>query len=130
MIAAVSPSGAIGVDGAIPWHYSADMRRFKRLTAGKTVIMGRRTFESLGQKPLPNRRNIVITRRKYEGVETFVSLEDALLSCADEEVWFIGGAEIYREAMAYAAIVGSLACTRHGAQPSFPTRAEIEAATG
>jgi dihydrofolate reductase len=95
----------IGLDGSIPWHYSADMRRFKRITAGKTVIMGRRTFESMGGKPLPDRRNIVITRRAYEGVETFVSIEDALLACADDEVWFIGGAEIYREAMAYADLI-------------------------
>jgi dihydrofolate reductase len=95
MIAAVTRDGVIGVDGKIPWHYSADLIRFKRLTKGKTVIMGRRTFESLGMRPLPGR----------EGVETFVSLEDALLACADEEVWFVGGREIYREAMAYADLI-------------------------
>lgn len=119
MIAAVSPEGAIGLDGRIPWHYSTDLKRFKRLTAGATVIMGRRTWESMGSQPLPGRRNIVITSRDLPAVpqrsaappngaassprpETFPSIEAALATCADEDVWFIGGAGIYAAAMAFA----------------------------
>jgi 2-iminobutanoate/2-iminopropanoate deaminase len=101
IIAAISPEGVIGVDGALPWHYSADHRRFKRLTLGKTVIMGRLTWESLPQRPLPGRRNIVITRRKLEDVECFPTIEDALAAC-EGDVWFIGGARIYEEAMRHA----------------------------
>lgn len=101
IIAAVSPEGVIGVDGTLPWHYSADQKRFKRLTLGTTVIMGRLTWESLPRKPLVGRRNVVITSRKLEGVECFPTISEALGSC-EGDVWFIGGARIYEEAMAHA----------------------------
>lgn len=104
IIAAVSPEGVIGVDGAIPWHYSADMKRFKRLTVGATVIMGRRTWESLPVRPLKERRNIVITRRTLDGVECFGDIPSALASTTGD-VWFIGGARIYEEAMAHADLI-------------------------
>jgi dihydrofolate reductase len=98
ILVAVSPEGIIGKDNSIPWHYSEDLKRFKSLTLGKTVIMGRRTWESLPVKPLPDRRNIVITRSLIEGVECFPSIDDALGTC-NGDVWFIGGAGIYQEAL-------------------------------
>jgi 2-iminobutanoate/2-iminopropanoate deaminase len=104
IIAAVSPEGVIGVGGGMPWHYSEDLKRFKRLTLGSTVIMGRLTWESLETKPLPGRRNIVITRRKLEGVESFPSLEAALATC-EGDVWFIGGTRIFEEAMKRADLI-------------------------
>ena len=104
IIAAVSPEGVIGVDGKIPWHYPADMKRFKRLTSGTTVIMGRITWESLPRRPLPGRRNVVVTRRKIEGVECFESVPEALATC-EGDVWFIGGARIYEEAMRHADVI-------------------------
>lgn len=97
MIVAVSPDRVIGVSNKIPWHYSADLKRFKTVTTGHTVIMGRRTFESIG-KALPNRRNIVITRAKIPGVECFESLEVAI-STVQGDAWIIGGAQLYAEGM-------------------------------
>ena len=104
ILVAVSPEGIIGKDNSIPWHYSADLKRFKRLTLGKTVIMGRRTWESLPVKPLPDRRNIVITQSSLDGVECFPSIDDALGTC-EGDVWFIGGAGIYQEALGKADII-------------------------
>ena len=104
ILVAVSPEGIIGKDNSIPWHYSADLKRFKRLTLGKTVIMGRRTWESLPVKPLPDRRNIVITRSSLDNVECFSSIDDALATC-EGDVWFIGGAGIYQEALGKADII-------------------------
>ena len=104
ILVAVSPEGINGKDNSIPWHYSADLKRFKRLTLGKTVIMGRRTWESLPVKPLPDRRNIVLTRSALEGVECFQSIDNALATC-EGDVWFIGGAGIYQEALGKADII-------------------------
>ena len=104
ILVAVSPEGIIGKDNSIPWHYSVDLKRFKRLTLGKTVIMGRRTWESLPVKPLPDRRNIVITRSSLDDVECFSSIDDALATC-EGDVWFIGGAGIYQEALGKADII-------------------------
>ncbi len=98
VIVAVSPEGAIGLDGKIPWRHPGDMRRFKRLTLGSTVIMGRNTWESLPRRPLVDRRNLVLTRRSLPGVECFPTLEQALESSAGQ-VWVIGGARAYEEAM-------------------------------
>lgn len=103
MIVAVSPDGVIGVDGRIPWHYSADLKRFKRLTIDTTIIMGRRTYESIG-RPLPKRRNVVVTRSDIEGVECFRDVKSALESCSGP-VWFIGGARIYQEAMQHCDLI-------------------------
>jgi len=102
MIYAVSPEGVIGRDGRIPWHYPADLKRFKRLTSGGTIVMGRATFDSIG-RALPGRRNIVVTSRPLAtaGVERAASVEDALALAGDADVWFIGGARIYEAAMAY-----------------------------
>jgi dihydrofolate reductase len=104
IIAAVSPEGVIGAGGKLPWHYPADLKRFKRLTLGSTVIMGRLTWESLPRKPLAERRNLVITSRKIEGVECFPDVASALATCSGD-VWFIGGARLFREAMRHADLV-------------------------
>jgi dihydrofolate reductase len=106
MIFAVSPEGVIGAGGTIPWKYSGDLKRFKRLTAGSTVVMGRTTFESIG-KPLPGRRNVVVTSRPVEvpGVESVRSLAEALELAGAADVWFIGGARIYADAMAYVDVI-------------------------
>src|SRR4051812_1124073 len=102
VIVAVSQNGIIGVNNGIPWKHKADMKRFKELTTGNTVIMGRKTYQSIG-RPLPNRRNIVISRTTVdqEGIETFSSL-DAALATAEGKVYFIGGQRIYEEALALA----------------------------
>ncbi|MFQ5457152.1 MAG: dihydrofolate reductase [Myxococcota bacterium] len=104
IIVAMSPEGVIGLGGRIPWHYPADLKRFKRITTGATVIMGRRTWESIGSRPLPDRRNIVITRRDLPGVECFRDIPSALARCSGA-VWFAGGAGIYAEAMSHCDLI-------------------------
>lgn len=94
---------AIGKNNQLLWHMPADLKFFKQTTSGHTVIMGRKTFDSVG-KPLPNRRNIVITRDaslKIEGAEVVNSLDEALAITQTEEkpVFIVGGAEIYRQAL-------------------------------
>ncbi len=100
LVVAVSRNGVIGRDGGLPWHISSDLKRFKTITMGKPVIMGRKTWESLPRKPLPGRQNIVITRQKNYAAEGCVVVADvaaALLAAGDvEEVAVIGGGEIYR----------------------------------
>ena len=97
VIAAVSPDGVIGRDNRIPWHRSADLKRFKRQTVGGTVIMGRKTFESIG-RPLPRRTNVVVTRSSLQNVLTASSLEKAL-ALGDGPIWIIGGARLFEEAL-------------------------------
>ena len=106
MIFAASPQGIIGVGGKIPWRYLGDWKRFKRVTMGATVIMGRVTFESIG-KPLPGRRNIVVTSHvlAVPGIECVRSVDEAIERAGDSDVWFIGGARIYEEAMKYVEII-------------------------
>lgn len=102
IIAAVAANGAIGYQNHLLYRLPADLRRFKALTTGHTVIMGRRTFESLPKGALPNRRNIVLSRTQtaFPGTETFPSLSAALEACApEEEVFVIGGASVYAEAL-------------------------------
>lgn len=102
IIAAVAANGVIGGGNSLLWHIREDLMRFKRITSGHPVVMGRKTFESLG-KALPNRRNVVITRNKdfsAENCETAGSLGEALkLFPRDEEIFIIGGGEIYAQAM-------------------------------
>lgn len=105
LIAAVARNGVIGRDNAMPWHLPADLAHFKRTTLGRPVIMGRKTFESIG-KPLPGRRNIVVTRNpawQAPGTESAASLADALARCDGEDIFVIGGATLYREALPLAA---------------------------
>lgn len=105
IIVAVAAHHAIGAQGGIPFRISADMKRFRNLTMGKPIIMGRRTFESLPSGALPGRRNIVITRRDNylaEGAEVVSSLDDALSLAATgkpDEIMIIGGGQIYGEAI-------------------------------
>lgn len=102
IIAAIGPNRVIGKKGKLPWHIPEDLRRFKQLTTGHTVLIGRRTFESIG-KPLANRRNVVITSRSIAGVETFPSVDEALAALSSEPVVFvIGGARIYAETLSRA----------------------------
>ena len=100
----MSPARVIGVDGVLPWHYPADLRRFKQRTLGATIIMGRLTWESIGCKKLPKRRNVVITSAQLPHVETFLSIDEALLHC-DGQIWFIGGAKLYESALSYCDLV-------------------------
>lgn len=105
LIVAVAKNGIIGTGGTMPWHITEDFRHFKSVTLGHSVIMGRKTYESIG-RPLPKRRNIVITRNAslhIEGCEMAPSLEAALSMCeGEEELFVIGGGEIYRQAMPFA----------------------------
>jgi dihydrofolate reductase len=100
MIAACSSNGVIGVNNSIPFHYSEDLKHFKKSTQNGTVIMGRKTFESMGSKILPNRRNIVITTSSDIKVENYTSLNQALEATHEEDnIWLIGGASIYQAGM-------------------------------
>jgi dihydrofolate reductase len=105
MIAAVGRNGVIGDGSSMPWHISEDLKFFKRTTMGHPLIMGRRTFDSVGV--LPGRRSIVLTRQedwRHPDVETAHSLAEALsLAGPADEVFVVGGGEVYREAMPYAA---------------------------
>lgn len=105
LIAAMTPERVIGCNNLLPWHMPADLQHFKKLTSGKTVVMGRKTFQSIG-RPLPNRRNIIITRDKNfsaTGCEIFHSIDDALAVLKDEsEVCIIGGQEIFSQTLAHA----------------------------
>lgn len=106
-VVARADNGVIGRDNALPWHLPADLRHFKRLTVGKPVVMGRRTFESIG-KPLPGRHNIVLTRDRdwrAEGVTVVANLAEAIAAAGldpktrADEVMIIGGAAVYADAL-------------------------------
>ena len=102
IIVAIAENRAIGFENKLLYWLPNDLKRFKSLTTGHTIIMGRKTFESLPKGALPNRRNIVLSRQDIEfpGAERFPSLEAALEACrADEEVFIIGGASVYHEAL-------------------------------
>lgn len=102
VIAAVARNMAIGKDNRLLYWLPEDMKRFRRLTTGHTIVMGRRTFESLPKGALPDRRNVVLSRSQaaFPGAETFPSLGAALASCRQgEEVYVIGGASVYAEAL-------------------------------
>lgn len=104
MIVAASENGVIGVDGDLPWRLSSDLKRFKSLTMGHHIIMGRKTFDSIG-KLLPGRTTVIVTRQqdfKFEGAKIVHSIEQAIEACGHDETPFVtGGAEIYRLAMPY-----------------------------
>ena len=108
LIVAVTDSGVIGRDNSLPWHLPDDLKRFKRLTLGKPMVMGRKTFESIG-KPLPGRQNIVVTRDtnyRREGITVVHDLDAALQAAgAAPEVMVIGGAELFRLCLPRAARV-------------------------
>lgn len=104
IVAAIARNRVIGSDGDLPWHLPADLKRFKAITLGKPMIMGRKTFESIG-RPLPGRRTIVVTRDPLwstDGVETASTIERALemaISAKPDAVIIAGGGEIYRQAL-------------------------------
>ena len=106
IVAAVSENNALGKNNGLIWHLPEDLKRFKKLTSGHCIIMGRKTFESLPKMhPLPNRHNIVITRNrdfKIDGVTTCSSIEEAIkVSNYDNQPFIIGGGEIYKLSMKY-----------------------------
>ncbi|MDE6130361.1 MAG: dihydrofolate reductase, partial [Muribaculaceae bacterium] len=102
IIVAATLDGAIGLEGDMLYYIGPDLKRFRELTTGNTIIMGRKTFESLPKGALPDRRNIVVTRQSAfaaPGAETAGSLEEALAMAAGQEIFIIGGESIYRQAM-------------------------------
>lgn len=105
LIAAMAANRVIGSNNALPWHLPADLKRFKALTMGHPIVMGRKTYASIG-RPLPGRRNLVVTRNpdyNAPGCEIVHSLEAAIDACSDaREIFIIGGAELYRTSLARA----------------------------
>ncbi len=101
MIAAMAKNRVIGMDNDMPWHLPDDLKFFKAKTTGKPVVMGRKTFESIGSRPLPNRPNVVISRNpelQLEGVSVYNSVDDALEAFKDsEEVIIMGGGQLYKQ---------------------------------
>jgi dihydrofolate reductase len=98
IIAAISENNVIGINGQLPWKIPEDLHRFKKLTMGNTIIMGRKTFESIG-KPLPGRENIVLTRQpnyKEQGIILAHTIEEAIAISKNDSIYAIGGQEIYR----------------------------------
>lgn len=123
IIAAVAENGVIGRGGELPWRLSADLRRFKELTMGRPILMGRKTYESIG-RPLPGRRMIVITRQtnfRAPGAQVARSLDAAcgLAASSPGEVFIIGGSEIYQQSLSLAA---RLYLTRVHASPDGDAR--------
>ena len=122
IVAAVGRNGVIGVDGQLPWRIPEDLARFKRLTMGQILVMGRATFESIGG-PLPGRSTVVLTRRTNwtePGIEVAGSLEAALSLAVErgQDVFVSGGAEVYREALA---VVDGMELTEVDAEPEGDT---------
>jgi dihydrofolate reductase len=101
LVVAIDAQRGIGVDNKLPWHLPEDLAHFKRVTMGRPMVMGRKTFDSIG-RPLPGRRNIVVTRNaawSHPGVEVATSLEQAVAMLGNEEASIIGGAQIFNESM-------------------------------
>ena len=102
LISSLNTKRVIGANGKIPWHIPEDVQRFKEFTTGHTVLMGRKTFESIGS-PLPNRRNVVITSRTIQSVETFTTIPIALSALQNQKkVFVIGGEKIFEETLSQA----------------------------
>ncbi|MDE6265618.1 MAG: dihydrofolate reductase [Paramuribaculum sp.] len=126
IIVAIGADNAIGAAGNLAFHISADLKHFKEITMGKPVIMGRKTFESLPNGPLPGRKNIVVSRNPeytYPGVETAESLQDAIELAYDaDEAMVIGGAQIYNQALPLAnkLYITQIDATRPDADTFFP----------
>ena len=105
LVVAIDAQRGIGIDNKLPWHLPQDLAHFKRVTLGQPIIMGRKTFDSIG-RPLPGRRNIVVTRNadwRHDGVEAVTSLEAAIALLKDEPASIIGGAQIFASSMDIAA---------------------------
>jgi dihydrofolate reductase len=129
LVAAVAENGVIGLDGGMPWRLPGDLKHFKRTTLGKPVIMGRRTFDSIGRKPLPGRPNIVLTRDRNfraDGVISAATVDEAIQAAEREaaksgadEIAIIGGSTLYEETLPRA---GRLYLTEVHANPKGDTR--------
>lgn len=104
MIWAMSKNGVIGKDNGMPWRLPKDMAFFKEQTTGHTVIMGRKTWESFNGKPLPNRKNVILTRREqtFDGAEVIHSVEEGVEMAKEQPLFVIGGATVYTAFMPYA----------------------------
>ncbi|TNE65577.1 MAG: dihydrofolate reductase [Alphaproteobacteria bacterium] len=101
LVVAMAENRAIGKDGGLPWHLPADLKHFKAVTMGRPILMGRKTYDSIG-RPLPGRRNIVITRNagwSADGVEVAQSLDAAIAMAGEGDVMIVGGGQIYAEAL-------------------------------
>ena len=99
LIWAQDQNGGIGKDGKLPWHISEDLKNFKRLTLNSAIVMGRKTWESLSIKPLPDRRNIVLTSNSMPDIETYNSIESCIENLHEgnvQEIYIIGGSQVYR----------------------------------
>jgi dihydrofolate reductase len=129
LVAAMGLNRAIGLDGKMPWHLPAELQHFKRTTMGKTIVMGRKTWQSIG-RPLPGRQNVVVSRdRGYlaDGAEVAGSLEQALEIATSDEVMVIGGGELYALAMPLASrMVLTVIDTEPPADTWFPAWDEDE----
>ena len=103
MIVAVAENGAIGKDNNLLWHISGDLKRFKAITTGHSIIMGRKTYLSFPKRPLPDRKNIILTTSDtvFEGAYTAKNIEQALALCDSDEIFIIGGESIYRQFLPY-----------------------------
>ena len=103
MIVAVAENGAIGKDNNLLWHISGDLKRFKAITTGHSIIMGRKTYLSFPKRPLPDRKNIILTTNDtvFEGAYTAKNIEQALALCDSDEVFIIGGESVYRQFLPY-----------------------------
>ncbi|HAC14455.1 MAG TPA: dihydrofolate reductase [Bacteroidetes bacterium] len=98
LIAAHDENLVIGHKGKLPWHISDDLKHFKKITMGSPILMGRGVFEEIGQKPLPGRRNVVLSSKKWDEVESYGDIESALDALKEEDiVYVIGGGQIYRQ---------------------------------
>ena len=126
-VVGIAQNGIIGFDGDMPWRLSTDLKRFKSITMGKPIIMGRKTFESIG-KPLPGRFNVVVSRNAYEadGMSSATSIEEAIKISREwavennaDEICIIGGGEIYRQSLHLA---DKLYVTHILAEPEGDTR--------
>lgn len=108
IIACIDRNNGIGLNGTMPWHFPPDLKFFREKTLNNVVVMGRRTFASIGQKPLHSRRNIVISSRqpKYTSVEQYALLSDALATIDNKtDVYIIGGNQLYKESIDIADII-------------------------
>jgi dihydrofolate reductase len=120
LVAAMARNGAIGLDGDLPWHLPRELKHFKTITMGHPIVMGRKTWESIG-RPLPGRQNIVVTRNpdyRAEGCDVASSLEAAVEVSNGDEVMVIGGGELYRQAMPHA---DRMVLTRVDCEPAADT---------
>lgn len=107
LIVAMTKEGVIGINNKMPWYYSEDLKHFKKITVGKTVLMGRKTFQSVisrNGKILPNRHNVVLTRDRsfiYDGIEVIHNIDEYILNNKSKEIIIMGGKEIYTLALPY-----------------------------